>query len=528
MYIYGFIKSNWKLAVVIIFVCLSVSLPYIYGILATPNNKVFTGVHTLNPGDTYSYLAWMQQAKAGNILLKDLYSTEEQTVGIFHPLFYILGQVSNITNLQPILIYHLSRVALSAVLLLVMYRFLNLIYTKSQATLAVLITATSSGLGWHYPTISMDVWMTEAITFLNMYESVINVVATIALIGIFYVYVKYLVTDKQIKWLLITAFFINLLTFLHPYDLVIALSVLFTLGIARALFLRHYIALENFIWLTILATPSLLWQIYTVLHNEVFLGWLTQQPERLSPPVLAYILGLGPIALLAIIGAIVLYIEKKITIFWQLMICWALVQVVLAYNPIYPGFQRKLAESIQIPLALLGNYTIFRGYDYTKKYVPGSVAYFAIACLLISMFQTNAYIIKQDVAAFKTGQSPYYITKSTKDTATWIEKHIKKDRVILTSAEFGNLLPGMTGNRVYLGHGDQTLFEDRKYSMALRNLNAEPKATDPLEKFMAQEHIGCIVVDSYLPIHPEILTNRGFLNLMFSNKENKVFCNANQ
>ncbi len=67
------------------------SLPYIYGATSANNNEHFTGLYYVDTPDTNAYLSFIQQAREGHLLFKNLFSIEDRGRNIFLPLFFVLG-----------------------------------------------------------------------------------------------------------------------------------------------------------------------------------------------------------------------------------------------------------------------------------------------------------------------------------------------------------------------------------------------------------------------------------------------------
>lgn len=96
-------NSEWRWVLIVsVCVILLSNTPYLYAAFHHPTNKIFTGIHNINPGDTYSYVAWIEQAKEGESLFQDLYTTEKQEVLLFHPVFFSLGLLARIFHLTSI------------------------------------------------------------------------------------------------------------------------------------------------------------------------------------------------------------------------------------------------------------------------------------------------------------------------------------------------------------------------------------------------------------------------------------------
>src|SRR5512143_2019391 len=117
-------QREWRR--VIIFassVMLMTALPYLLGALLNTPERIFGGL-LIGLEDQYSYLAKMVQGTQGAWLFHLPYTATPHP-GIFLYSFYlVLGKFSAIFGLSNVGLYHVARVVLGFICLLVMYRFI--------------------------------------------------------------------------------------------------------------------------------------------------------------------------------------------------------------------------------------------------------------------------------------------------------------------------------------------------------------------------------------------------------------------
>src|SRR5215813_3358712 len=91
----------------IIWLVLSVltTAPYIVCWVKAPADKVFTGVLTAHD-DTFTYLAWVKEARDGRLLLCDQFTSEPQHCEFFLPLWVFLGRASRLTGTPIVVVFH--------------------------------------------------------------------------------------------------------------------------------------------------------------------------------------------------------------------------------------------------------------------------------------------------------------------------------------------------------------------------------------------------------------------------------------
>ncbi|HZT44039.1 MAG TPA: hypothetical protein VFA07_17875 [Chthonomonadaceae bacterium] len=152
-------------------------IPYLVG-AALANGRQFMWLG-YNLDDSCVYLSWMQQASAGSLRAFDLFTTDPQHGILPNPLFFALGLFHRFTGLPLLALYHLARLGLGFVLLLIVYKLIRMTVADLTARrLAFLFVCFSSGLGWlpfWWPNAPIqtpiDKWQPEAITFLSLYLS---------------------------------------------------------------------------------------------------------------------------------------------------------------------------------------------------------------------------------------------------------------------------------------------------------------------------------------------------------------------
>lgn len=99
--------------------------PYFLGQLLVGGGEVFLGSPLVGPADYYSYLAWITQAREGEILFYN-YSASPQlssTGALFHPIFLVLGVIAKYTALSPMTLYHGATGVFGFLWVFVCYRF---------------------------------------------------------------------------------------------------------------------------------------------------------------------------------------------------------------------------------------------------------------------------------------------------------------------------------------------------------------------------------------------------------------------
>jgi hypothetical protein len=202
--------------------------------------------------------------------------------------------------------------------------------------------------------------------------------------------------------------------------------------------------------------PLFIYYALVFSQNPAFAHWSAQNILTSPPPVenlLAYL----PLGLLAILGAGRIWRsgETRNT----LLIGWPLIVPLLIYLPI--NVQRRLAEAVIVPLAILAVYGIERlARRWSRRLL--------LAFTLLLTLPTSLLLIAgaYNIALNGTPQTVY--SSSQIAALDWLNQEAEAGAVVLSSFETGNLVPAYTNLRAYLGHGPETLVSERKRSEVQR------------------------------------------------------------
>jgi hypothetical protein len=515
------LKEWYKIVIIITIVLFLTTLPYLYGWFITPTNKVFTGLHGINSGDTYSYIAWLQQAKEGHVFFKDLYTSESQRLALFHPLFLFMGLVARLTQLPSIFIFHFFRLVLGFCFLLVCYKFISHFFDKAKERfVAFLLLITSAGFGWATSLYSTDTWMSESITFLSLYESVLNIAGLLIVVFIFIKVIDGSVVRNKHVFFLVAAL-LNVLILVHPYDFVTIAVVVGIYYLYQAYATSSYSLVYKYIWLIVLSAPAALLQLYALHKNPILAVWANYQTSVPSPHPILYILGYGFLSLFALVGSIVIWHRKSVHRIF--LTVWLVSTIVLLYFPLFYRFQRKFAEGLHIPLVICAATGLIWliEYRFSRERVVKTCAYGAV--ILYCSF-TNITVVWRDIKLFQKEQRPFYITKQEKDAIDWLGNHSNSTDIILSGYGLGNLIPGMTGKIVYLGHGDQTVNFRSKYKIASQAFSTPIKYNEPFKFFVRENDISYVVVDDEVRSWGAVdLSQRPYLTLAYKNSDVEIY-----
>lgn len=469
-------KKHYLVILISSIVLIVNNLPLIWGLTNPKEELVFLGRHDINSQDLYTYVSFIEQAKDGRWLFENLYMSENQKPRLFRPSYVIIGKAAWLFDTSSIWAYHLARLALSITFFFVLWRFLALFFPASPAggqkpherIMAYTLTLTSSGIGFaisRWVGSSTDLWIPEAITFLALAEAPHFILSQILMIGGFLFYLKGL-KENSIKQYIFASVSFLLLSFEHPFNLGVVVAVI--LATSGWLFVEKRYKIIYLLKPLLIIIPAILaglgYQIFEIYQNHVLASWASQN-KLVSPDPLNYLAGYGFLVILAAAGAEKFLHEKSNQ--QILILSWIFSASLLLYSPIF--FQRRFSEGLHIPIAILATFGAFILLSTLSKFlVPAYQKLFRkafiISILLILAFSSFAIILKDVMLINGDSQSYYYYHLLTGEIKafTYLKQNTNKNDVIIANWFYGNLIPGIIGRKVYVGHKVQTPFFDQK------------------------------------------------------------------
>lgn len=496
-------------------------LPYWYGYHITPAGKEFMGIHGINENDTYTYLSWIQQAREGHFLFKNLYTAEAQPLLLLNPIFLIIGFFAFFTHVSNIIAYHAARILVSAGFLVMLYIFISKFFTRpAHRLLTFAVITTSSGLGIIFGSYSTDWWAPETITFLNIYESVLNTFSLALILTIFII-----VISKFKNWNLlavaIAALCMNLLILTHTYDFIFTAGIIGLYCLLRAYTEKNTDYIRNIVYLILFSFPAILWQAYVLVKNTSFALWATLQSHVPAAPPALYVFGYGLLIVFGIMGMIYAWRQKNSK--FTFLYIWVFVSTALLYLPFLSNFQRKFTEGLHIPIAILASLGIIWVVNYLGGIKQYKKILLSVAIVLV-LSLTNFAVIGRDLQLYKNGQPIYYINQRELDSVKWLKNNTSPDAVILGADRMGNLIPGIIGRSVYMGNNMLTSNYNNKHETLQKILERSDLKLGTFSSFLATSGIDYILVDSQmLAINKVKFDIYPFLSLVYENTNSKIY-----
>lgn len=426
----------------------------------------YTGASLASPVDRTVYLSQIEEARQGHIFIHNLFTSEPQ-VGYVSPLWVTLGNLAKVFSLSPLFIFHLARLFLGFILLLVIYLFISCVWTDIKwRRVGFLAVTLNSSLYLNLASLSpanfngyfgIDLWFNDGNAFLSLYNSPLAIISQTLIFLFFWWIIKRLGVAKFSETAAM-GLLLLCLGALHPYDLVMIFVV------SSVWFILQYFASTVFIWRKFfklamiygfMTLPAIYFFILKT-FSAGFYGWF-QQNVNLSPPPFYFLRSFGIMSVFFLIGVVC---SRKIRNgALKFLFVWAVIAWLLLYFP--APFQRKLGNGMYLPVVLIGLYGIRFLINKLKQHPTvlifnGKVIQYAAIVLIILIFSLNTinFIkIETDIAA----QNKYFFIKQEeKEAMVWLKQNIQSDKVVASSSATGNIIPSISGRYVYLGHGHQT------------------------------------------------------------------------
>lgn len=468
------------------------SLPYLIGYAAATPEAIFNGF-PLDPEDSYSHLAKMQQGFSGTWRYRLLFTPEDHPGAYLNTFYVALGHFSRLTGLSLLATYHLARLLAGALLLGTAYRFISdFLLDRAQRRVAFLLLVSSSGLGWLLIAVAgsfapggltpMDFWLMDAYAFFTL-MTFPHMILTVALVLLLFRHTLIFWEKGGLGHLLGSLALALALTAIHPFSPllygVVLVAYYGSLVVLRAgwpaeaakwggMTPTRWRPVVSLAGLGLLPLPLVVYCAHALQSNPVFASWSAQNITP-SPPVLYTLLGYGLLTGLAIPGGIHLWREGGRGRF---LVLWIGMALILMYLP-FP-FQRRLFEGLHVPVSIAataGLHAWLRPWladsrlarwlaarHYPPRRLLSVTTFLVVTLATIS----NLYFLAAlGVAAM--GHSPeLYYSPAEMAAIEWLGQHTSPQATVLSSYQVGGVIPARIGHRVYWGHWCETAFLAQK------------------------------------------------------------------
>lgn len=471
--------NNWLLFLVVILFLILNNLNHIIGFYQGYAHQLsYTAMPANNNGDYCVYLSYVEQGKAGQIMMTNLYNHQKQNNLIFSPHWYLLGQFSRLGHVSTIASYFIFRLILSLLFICLLFYLIKKIFPNKKNypwILAFLLFANGWGAilnPWlqSFGASASNLWIPESIVFNTLTQSPLLILSQILILLTFILFIKAWET-KKVKNVFLASLSYLTLILIHPFDTVIIFLVL---G-AWSLFILLSQKNKKIIYYYLGLLPSLILgcAYYLWLLQDPVMAQFKEQNVLLSPHFILYLFGFGLIFFLSLLGAFYV-IKKKLyqNHYLALMLIWGLLGFIMVYLPL--DFNRRLSSGWQVPLIFLSIIFLF----YLYKKIPNFWKLSLVLSIFIFATFDTWYLLADSVYKIKQYNSIYFFDKQRLDIYTQIKNIARPDDVLLSRANDAGLLPAFTGHKVYLGNKIQTWQFDKK-DAELKELWVKPQNIYP-------------------------------------------------
>jgi len=207
-------RSEWNFVLIMMVVTILLTgLPFLYGYLTAPSDAIYYGLHALSPGDIPVYYSYLYQIVEGDFFVKDLFTSEAQSVGTFNVWWVGVGLMAKIFSIPIGLAFQLSRILMIPVFMTVAYIFISFFFQeKIRRKTAFIFLLFSGGVGAFFAPFfdalnldgqvrywwPIDLWLTEANTFNTLFQTS-HFIASITLTLLVFLLILIAFEKKKLK-----------------------------------------------------------------------------------------------------------------------------------------------------------------------------------------------------------------------------------------------------------------------------------------------------------------------------------------
>lgn len=511
--------QEWRfVALLTLAVLILTGLPYLYGYLSASAGTIYNGLHALSPGDIPVYYSYIDQVKGGSLLVKDLFTSEPQPLGMLNVWWLLVGLVARLVNLSVPLAFQLARLAMIPVFTVVAYLFLAYFFSQpGQRKLALFFLLFSSGVGvyaaagldpvafadagaYHWP---IDLWLTEANTFSTLYQTS-HFIASITLMLLIFLLTLLAWEQRRIAYAFISGllalFYFNFHPFYWPVIFgALGLNLLVMTWRAGRILWREagYLAL-----IFLLSLPAVLYHAWLLNQSAVISQRALQNITTISPWPFV-LLGYGLLWPGFIVGLIFAVHQRLLSQRLGFLLVWFIVTVSLIYSS-FP-FHSRFTEGLHVILVIFTIVGLVGIWEYGRLKLKPKVFNFwfgnwALWLMLFLGFGcvSNIFSLARDLYYFtaKPGfiREVLYLTTDVESAMAWLRD--QPADAVLAAEIPSKFIPSFSGQTVYAAHGIETLYFEAKQPLVFwfyaDNTNDRAK-----RQFLLDRQIGYIFYSDY-------------------------------
>lgn len=413
-------------------------------------------------------LARVIQGADGLWLTRFLHTPETQNGALIDPIYALLGQVSRLTSLPPIAVFHAARVGAALFMYLAFYQLAAIIWMRVRTRrIFFVVVSIGSGLGWIFVPLTqsesfLDISASHVFPFVGMLANVHIPLAMACLALLASVIVVVFRPDETPAPKLdngggVLVVVSIILTLVYPLGLLpITLAFAVCLGIGwysqgRADMVR----LRWLMWMVAPVLPFLAYDIAVLRYNTVASQLWTAQQGVLSPSPLILILSLG-IPLVVAVPGLYRAGRRFLPDGDQFMLVWAAAIVLLVFVP--TAAQLRFVTGLVIPLTYFATRSIE---DFWFQYIPRRWRLRVMACFVPLIAASNLFVLVLPIIPLSTNDfdkaSGMLLERDYTRVFRWLADRVSAGDVILAAPDTSVWLPAWTGAQVVYGFPGGTI-----------------------------------------------------------------------
>ncbi|NTV23380.1 MAG: hypothetical protein HGA85_03320 [Nanoarchaeota archaeon] len=433
-------------------------LPVIYEAMRS-GDMVYSGM--TYPTDGNTYMSFVNQARDGNFLFTNMYTSEYVPRIMFRPTYLFTGILSFV--MPDIIAYHLMRILGIVLLVFFLDRLYRLLLPRKLVKWTIFFAIAGSGFGyiWYMLTgkvSSPDIWLAETNMTAMLLSHPHNILSIAFMCGAAYYFLQWFHDNKLVD-ITKSSILLSLLGFEHLFDVITLCSAFGILVLEEAL-RKKRIRWELGIMGALVALPLIYTFVVFTAFPE-FAAWDSQN-NLTTPRIYHVFLGYG---LLFFSFAMFLksFWNKKLKSGVKLMLYWTIATFVLIYAPL--NIQRRFLEGLTIPLAVFTSICLFTLLPKIVKdkrlYLAGTVTFILLLLPTSIYHYQNSFSLGNDERKTEIYFVPKYLYHGEIEAFRFLQT-TKSDSVILSTYNIGNYIPRYANRYSYLGHWAQTISFDSK------------------------------------------------------------------
>ncbi len=498
---------RWLLGLIVL-VMVVTTAPYVYARLMTPEGYVLSGSHTLAPGDIPVYLSYIEQVKQGDLLFRDLFTSEPHTPFQFNPLWLGVGGLAKVFHLGSLTAFHVARLLLIPVFLLVLERWLQYVFPRWKHRRAALLlltfgagvgalvvpwsVATHPGMETFWP---MDLWVTEAYSFLTLYQTPHFIAATTLLLLVLHWFMQGLETRRW-RYMIQSGFALLALLSFHPFHLPTLVAVMISMLAVLWWTDRKvpWFGIGGAALIAGIASPMMFYHGLLLLLNPIVLGRAVQNVNH-TPAWGIVVLSYGAFIPLALLGLWRSWPFRDLR--WRLLAAWLLAHYVVFTFP--STLNRRMTEGWLLPLgvfAVVGGVWVWERWIRPRKLEVAALV-FAIPLFTLSPL----VVISQDIAywsqsRFRDYPHAFYLKQEFVTAADWLRSSTEPTDIVASGNLTSLMLAGLAARPVVFAHTVETL-EFWSKREEFRSAFVETPSINEAEHFLRRWHVKYLVWGPY-------------------------------